>query len=159
MQSKLKHTALVAAMIASIPSAWASADGCRPVTGHFEAVIVAPGTGHCPAIPNLLCTAGRVWGGIQGDYRFVMSGAIPAAVIGGIPTAIFYTGTSVVSLHDGTTAVGTDSGAIDPPPGQLGFASLISFGAGGSGGQIRITGAIDPASGTTAGDYVGRYCG
>ena len=159
MKGTLYRAALGVAMIACIPAAWSANDGCRPVTGHFEAVIVPPGTGHCPPVPDLLCTAGRVWGGIQGDYQFVMSGASPAAAIGGIPTAIFYAGTSVVALHDGSTAVGTDSGAIDLPPfGQLGFASLISFGPGGAGGQIRLVGSLNPEAGTTAGDYVGRFC-
>jgi hypothetical protein len=159
MKDSLTRAALGAVLIAAVPAAWSANDGCRPVTGHFEATVVAPGTGHCPPVPGILCTAGRVWGGIQGNYQFVMGGAMPAAAIGGIPTALFYTGTSVVSLQDGSTAVGTDSGAIDLPPGQLGFASLISFGPGGSGGQIRLVGELDPAAGTTAGDYVGRFCG
>jgi hypothetical protein len=152
------RVALAAAFIACIPTAWAANDGCRPVNGHFEAVIVPPGEGHCPLIRDLLCTAGRVWGGIQGDYQFVMSGAEPAAALRGIPTALFYTGVSTVSLHDGSTAVGIDSGVIDPPPGQLGFASLISFGKGGSQGQIRLMGQLDAAAGTTAGEYVGQFC-
>ena len=155
MKRTLQRAALGAVLVSSIP-AWAA--DCRPVTGHFEATIVAPGTGHCPPVPGILCTAGRVWGGIQGTYQFVMSGAVPAATVGGIPTALFYTGQSVVTLKDGSTVTGTDSGALDPPPGQLGFASLISFTAGGTG-QIRLQGMLDPAAGTTAGDYVGTFCG
>jgi hypothetical protein len=40
---------------------------CKPVVGSFQAAAVPPGQGHCPeAAP--LCTAGRVWGGIQGSF-------------------------------------------------------------------------------------------
>jgi len=139
-----------------MPAAYAQ-DGCKPVNGRFEARVVPPGVGHCPNIAGLLCTAGRVWGGIQGDYQFVVSGVAPAVTIGGIPTAIFFAGQSTIQLDNGATVVGTDSGTLDQPPGQGGFASLITFDAGGSG-QIRLRGEFDPAAGTTAGDYVGAFC-
>lgn len=159
MKRTIIRAAIAAALVACIPHAWAANDGCRPVNGHFQATIVPPGEGHCPNVRDLLCTAGRVWGGIQGDYEFVMSGALPAAELRGIGTALFYTGVSIVSLNDGSTLVGIDSGVLDPPPeGQLGFASLISFGKGGSQGQIRLMGEIDPKAGTTAGDYRGTIC-
>jgi hypothetical protein len=134
----------------------AAGQRCAPVTGHFEATVVPAGTGHCPAGAPF-CTAGRVWGGIQGNYQFVMSGAIPSATIGGTPTVLFFAGTSVVSLRSGGTATGTDTGAIDLPPGAGGFASLITFTAGGSG-QIRLNGEFDATNGTTSGDYVGTFC-
>jgi hypothetical protein len=59
--------------------------------------------------------------------------------------------------------VGTDTGAIDLPPGQGGFASLITFtggtgGMSGATGQIRLRGEFDVASGTTSGDYLGSLC-
>ena len=155
MKKTIRRVVSGGVLLALIPAAW-SAD-CRPVTGHFEAGVVAPGTGHCPPVPGVFCTAGRVWGGIQGDYRFVMSGAIPAATAGGIPTALFFAGQSVISLHDGGTVVATDSGTLDLPPGQGGFASLITFDVGGMG-QIRLRGEFDPEAGTTSGDYVGRFC-
>jgi hypothetical protein len=129
---------------------------CKPVTGHFEAVVVPAGTGHCPAGAPF-CTAGRVWGGIQGSYQFVMSGATPAAAIGGTPTVLFFAGTSVVSLQDGSVTTGTDTGSIDLPPGAGGFASLITFNTGGTG-QIRLRGEFAAAAGTTSGDYNGTFC-
>ena len=132
-------------------------DGCKPVNGRFEASIVPPGVGHCPNIAGLLCTAGRVWGGSQGRYQFVVSGAVPAFTIGGIPTAIFFAGQSTVALNDGSTVVGTDSGTLDLPPGQGGFASLITFNTGASG-QVQLRGHFDAVAGTTAGDYVGVQC-
>jgi hypothetical protein len=61
---------------------------CKPVVGHFEALVVPPGQGHCPPVPGTFCTAGRVWGGIQGNYQFVMTGASPSAAIGGVPTIL-----------------------------------------------------------------------
>ena len=134
----------------------AAGQRCARVNGHFEATVVPAGTGHCPAGAPF-CTAGRVWGGIQGNYEFVMSGATSAATLGGTPTVLFYTGTSVVSLKNGATTTGTDTGAIDLPPGAGGFASLITFTTGGTG-QLRLNGELDAASGTTSGDYTGTFC-
>src|SRR5512140_1941402 len=80
----------------------ASADqNCTPLTGHFEAALVPPGEGHCPADPTAFCTAGRVWGGLQGNYQFVMTGMIPSASIGGVPTIMFFTGHSTVFVKEG----------------------------------------------------------
>ena len=136
---------------------------CKPVTGHFEALLVPPGQGHCPSDPSAFCTAGRVWGGIQGNYQFVMTGAIPSATIGGVPTILFFTGRSTIFLKSGDQVLGTDTGSIDLPPGLGGFASLITFtggsgGASGATGQIRLRGEFDPAAGTTSGDYLGKLC-
>ena len=126
---------------------------CKPVVGHFEAQVVPPGTGHCPAtVP--FCTAGRVWGGIQGTYQFVMSGLENSALIGGLPTIFFFAGRSTVFLKDGGEFQGTDTGSIDLARG--GFASLITL--DNEGGQIRLRGDLDPVAGTTAGDYLGTYC-
>jgi len=148
--------AVVSLTAAHMPAAFAQ-NGCKPVTGRFEAQVVIPGQGHCPNVAGLLCTAGRVWGGIQGDYQFIVSGVVPAASIGGIPTALFFAGQSTILLESGGQVVGTDSGTLDLPPGQGGFASLISFDVGGTG-QIRLRGQFDPVAGTTAGDYTGTFC-
>jgi len=75
-----------------------------------------------------------------------------------------FTGHSVVTLNSGDVVLGTDTGAIDLPPGQGGFASLITFQPGGTGstanatGQIRLRGEFDPIAGTTSGDYLGTIC-
>jgi hypothetical protein len=135
---------------------------CKTVDGHFEASVVFPGQSFCPASAPL-CTSGRVWGGIQGNYQFVMSQLFPSAVIGGVPTVFFFTGKSTVSLKSDEQVFGTDTGSIDLPPGEGGFASLITFG-GGTGtmstatGQIRLRGHFDPVAGTTSGDYNGSLC-
>jgi hypothetical protein len=147
----------------------ASADqACKPVVGHFEAVVVPPGQGHCPPAPPppaepALCTAGRVWGGIQGDYQFVTTGGLPAALINGTPTVLFFTGRSTIFLKSGDELLGTDTGSIDLPPGLGGFASLITFTGGtgtmtGASGQIRLRGEFSASEGTTAGDYLGTLC-
>lgn len=128
---------------------------CKPVTGHFEATAVFPGapfpdgSGLCPSA--FLCTAGRVWGGIQGRYKFVMASTQPS---GAVPSVFFFTGNSTVTLDDGSTALGTDTGSIDLGP-NAGFASLITWGPGTSG-QIRLRGAL--VNGTTSGDYTGTFC-
>lgn len=144
------------------PSAHAD-PSCQPVTGHFEASLVPPGQGHCPANPSAFCTAGRVWGGIQGDYQFVMSGALPSANLGGVPTILFFTGQSDVALDNGAHVIGTDTGSLDLPPGRGGFASLITFTGGtgtytGANGQIRLRGQFDVAKARTSGDYTGMLC-
>src|SRR6266404_1876435 len=136
---------------------------CKPVVGHFEALIVPPGEGHCPSVPGAFCTAGRVWGGIQGNYQFVMTAAEPSVLIGGVPTILFFTGKSTIFLKSGDTLLGTDTGSIDLPPGQGGFASLITFDGGtgamsGATGQIRLRGEFSAAEGTTGGDYTGKLC-
>ncbi len=137
--------------------------GCKPVIGHFEALLVPPGQGHCPADPNAFCTAGRVWGGIQGNYQFVMTAALPSDLIGGVPTVLFFAGQSQIFLKSGDQLLGTDTGSIDLPPGQGGFASLITFDGGtgnasGATGQIRLRGQFDAAAGSTSGDYIGSLC-
>jgi len=133
---------------------------CKPVNGHFEATIVLPGDGHCPAVPGTLCTAGRVWGGIQGNYQFVATGFIPS---GAVTSVFFFTGKSTIFLKTDEQLLGTDTGSIDLPAagGLGGFASLITF-TGGTGsmstakGQIRLRGElIGP---TTSGDYLGSLC-
>jgi len=135
----------------------AAAQKCKPVVGSFEATLVPPGEGHCPADPNAFCTAGRVWGGVQGTYKFVMSAAVSSAAYGGVPTILFFTGRSTVLLKSGAEIVGTDTGSIDLPPGAGGFASLITFGEGATG-QIRLRGDFNAAAATTSGDYLGELC-
>ena len=139
------------------------AQSCKPVVGHFKALVIPPGQGHCPSVPNAFCTSGRVWGGIQGNYQFVMTGSSPSALIGGIPTILFFTGKSTIFLKSDDQLFGTDTGSIDLPPGQGGFASLITF-TGGTGemssatGQIRLRGEFNAAEATTSGDYAGKLC-
>ena len=144
------------------PAAFA-AQACTSLNGHFEASLIPPGQGHCPDVPTAFCTAGRVWGGIQGDYEFVMSGATPSATIGGTATALFYAGQSDIKLKNGDHVFGTDTGSLDPPPGLGGFASLITFTGGtgsmaGASGQISLRGEFDAISATTSGDYSGNLC-
>ena len=154
----MRHSILIVLLAISVP---AFADQtCKPVEGHFLATIVPPGQGHCPNIPGILCTAGRVWGGIQGDYQFVATSFVPS---GAVPSVFFFTGKSDVLLQSGDHVFGTDTGSIDLPQfgGAGGFASLITF-DGGTGamstakGQIRLRGELT-ADGT-AGDYVGTLC-
>ena len=131
---------------------------CKPVVGSFEAHVVAAG---CTS-PVGLCTAGRVWGGIQGTYEFTMSSAVPNGEPE-VPTILFFTGHSKVTLKSGAVVLGTDTGVIDLPPGNGGFASLITFN-GGTGamsnatGQIRLRGDYDAVAGITSGDYLGTLC-
>jgi hypothetical protein len=136
-------------------------DACKPVTGHFLASVVPPGVEFCPSDPPAFCTSGRVWGGIQGQYQFVMSGTAPAVTIGGEPSVSFFAGQSTIFLHHGSTAYGIDTGSIDFAQG--GFASLITFHAtpgvaGPTRGQIRLRGEFSATAGTTAGDYTGTFC-
>lgn len=127
---------------------------CEPVVGHFEASVQPPA--ECAGV---LCTAGRVWGGLQGTYRFVMTSLQPS---GAVPSIMFFTGDSVVTTKKGDLVLGTDTGSIDLGP-NAGFASLITFNGGsgdhtGATGQIRLRGELDQAAGTTSGDYIGSLC-
>ena len=134
-----------------------AAQQCKPVVGSFEATVQPPDTCSGP-----LCTAGRVWGGVQGNYQFTMNKIIPNGEQE-VPTIMFFTGHSIVSLKNGDQLFGTDTGTIDLPPGKAGFASLITF-TGGTGamanatGQIRLRGEFNPTEGTTSGDYIGEVC-
>lgn len=127
---------------------------CKPVVGHFEAVVVPP-----PECTAPFCSAGRVWGGIQGTYTFAMTTIQPS---GAVPSIMFFTGQSEITLKSGDVLHGTDTGSLDLGP-LGGFASLITF-TGGSGdmagatGQIRLRGQLDMADGTTTGDYIGTLC-
>ena len=128
-----------------------AAQQCKPLVGSFEAEVQPANT--CSGV---LCTAGNVWGGIQGNYRFTMDKAIPNGEPE-VPTIDFFTGHSIITLKSGDQLFGTDTGTIDLPPGKGGFASLITF-TGGSGamtnatGQIRLRGEFDPIASTTSGD-------
>ena len=157
-------TAVVLACVVGVAPVLAD-QSCKPVVGHFEAFIVPPGTGHCPAFPDAFCTAGRVWGGIQGTYQFAITGAMPAAALGGEPGVLFFVGDSTIFLKSGDQLLGKDTGSIDVllPASLGGFASLITFHGGsgnmaGASGQIRLRGEFDGAEGTTTGDYIGTLC-
>ena len=157
---KAAVVAVFVAVVALAPSARA-AESCKPVVGSFEASIVTDG---CLAAPGLLCTTGRVWGGLQGTYFFTMASAVPSTAVApptaAVPSILFFTGNSTVTLKDGSEAQGIDTGSIDLPTlgGQGGFASLITF-AGSVSGQIRLRGEFDPVAGATSGDYMGTICG
>lgn len=149
---------VLATAIVCAQAARASADDhCKPVVGSFEAKVQPP-----EGCAGPLCTAGRVWGGIQGNYAFTMHNLMPNGEPE-VPTILFFTGHSTVSLKSGDQVFGTDTGTIDLPPGQGGFSSLITF-TGGTGamahasGQIRLRGEFDPVAGTTSGDYLGAIC-
>jgi len=98
---------LIAAMVAPV-----AAQQCKPLVGSFEAEVQPANT--CPGV---LCTAGHVWGGIQGDYRFTMDKIIPNGEPE-VPTISFFTGHSIISLKSGDQLFGTDTGTIDLPPGH-----------------------------------------
>ena len=156
MDRLLAHAAQGITALAFGVSSAIAAPVCKPVVGSFQAAAVSPGQGHCP-VTAPLCTAGRVWGGIQGSYQFVMTVASPAGPLGGTATVVFFTGTSAVVLNGGASLFGTDTGSLDLPPGLGGFASLITFGSG-AGGQIRLRGEFNATDGTTTGDYLGTLC-
>lgn len=149
----------VVALMATLSAAAAGADqNCKPVVGSFEAhVVPPPPAGGCAAV---FCTAGRVWGGLQGTYSFTMP--TPPQPSWAVPTIFFFTGDSVITTKSGDVVYGKDTGALDFGP-DGGFASLITF-TGGTGalqhasGQIRLRGQLDPVEGTTSGDYLGTVC-
>ena len=158
---KITFIAAIAAAAVSVAAPARADQQCKPVVGSFEAQITTDG---CTAGPGLLCTSGRVWGGIQGTYFFTMAILVPTSAVApptaSVPSIFFFTGNSAVTLKDGVHAAGIDTGTIDLPfipGGQGGLASLITF-SGPVSGQIRLRGELDPVAGTTAGDYMGTIC-
>jgi hypothetical protein len=154
---RMKNVVLFVAACALGASPAFADQTCKPVNGSFEAHVVPPPPfGDCLAP---FCTAGRVWGGVQGSYRFNMTTLQNS---GAVPSIFFFTGSSEITLKSGDVVHGTDTGSLDLGPNG-GFASLITFN-GGSGefanatGQIRLRGQLDQAAGTTAGDYFGMIC-
>ena len=149
---------LLLVMVLILASSTSYADPtCKPVVGSFEAhVVPPPPLGDCLAP---FCTEGRVWGGVQGSYRFDMTGLQNS---GAVPSIFFFTGQSAVTLKNGDLVLGTDTGSLDLGP-NAGFASLITF-TGGTGeyenasGQIRLRGQLSQTEGTTSGDYLGTIC-
>lgn len=142
------------ALVTGAPLAAATDPKCKPVVGSFEAQVVPPSD--CAGV---LCTAGRVWGGLQGTYEFTMPGfPIPS----GFAAVNFFTGDSDVTTKGGDHVFGKDTGTIDFGS-DGGFASLITFTGGtgalsGATGQIRLRGQLDPVALTTSGDYLGTIC-
>jgi hypothetical protein len=159
MKTSVVSAFMFVAAVSAVPVH--AAPTCKPVVGSFEAQSVTDG---CLAAPGLLCTSGRVWGGLQGTYFFTMASALPPTAVApptaAVPSALFFTGNSTVTLKDGRQAQGIDTGSLDLPAlgGQGGFASLITF-SGLLSGQIRLRGELDPVTGTTSGDYLGTICG
>ena len=147
---------LVTVFVTAASSAYAD-QTCKPVNGSFLAhVVPPPPVGDCVAA---FCTEGRVWGGVQGTYRFNMTTLQNS---GAVPSIFFFTGQSEITLKSADIVLGTDTGSLDLGP-NAGFASLITF-TGGTGekqnasGQIRLRGELSQTAGTTAGDYVGTIC-
>lgn len=151
------QAALGILFIAAAMAVPVAAQQCKPLVGSFEAEVQPADT-----CPGPFCTAGQVWGGLHGKYRFTMDKIIPNGEPE-VPTIAFFTGHSVITLDNGEHVFGTDTGTLDLPPGHRGFASLITF-TGGNGemenatGQIRLRGEFDAVSGTTSGDYIGTVC-
>jgi hypothetical protein len=158
MRRFVAFSAVALVLAAALPRAILARPACRPVNGHFLAQLVPPAD--CASVVGV-CTAGRVWGGLQGDYNFTMSTLVPTAEPE-TPSIFFFTGRSIVHTKEGDLH-GVDTGTIDLPPGQGGFASLITW-TGGTGpfaattGQIRLRGFLDATAGTTSGDYEGEIC-
>lgn len=156
MRSVMLAVSLLAALVPSM-SAVDAQPRCKPIVGHFEAAVVPPPA--CTVAMPLVCTGGRVWGGLQGEYAFVMSTVQPADPT--MPWINFFTGRSTITLKTGDTLQAVDTGTIDFQSG--GFASLITITGGigghaGTTGQMRLIGIFDPQAGTTAGEYRGTLC-
>lgn len=72
-----------------------AAQQCKPLVGSFEAQVQPADT-----CPGPLCTAGNVWGGIQGKYHFTMDKILPNGEPE-VATISFFTGHSIIALKSG----------------------------------------------------------
>lgn len=130
---------------------------CSAIGGEFTATLVPPAD--CTAKEPLVCTAGRLSGALEGEYKFAMSTA--QAADSAVPSIAFFTGHSTITSKPGDTLEAFDAGTLDHQTG--GFSSLITITRGtgsyaGATGQLRVTGLFDPKARTTAGDYRGTLC-
>lgn len=142
------HMAAIALVSLLSTQSKATPSNCKPVEGTFAAQAQKA---NCR---SKLCTAGTVKGGLDGTYAFHTTKEKKAGKKAA--TVTFFVGESTVTLKDGRTLTGIDTGTIDMPPGEGGFASLITW---KNGGQIRLRGVLDLAAGETRGDYQGTVCG
>ena len=139
----------LASFLFTQPSA-AAAQNCKTVEGTFAAHLV---TDKCH---SLRCTAGTLTGGLAGTYVFHETKE--DEVGDKAPKISFFVGESTVTLDDGRTLAGVDTGTFDTTPDRGGFASLISW---NTGGQIRVRGVMVVSKDMppeTKGDYQGTVC-
>ncbi len=149
-------------LVAALAPASPRAGDCKPVYGFYTSQQQQECAG-------LFCTAGRLIGGIQAEYAFVQTGALPASAVGGdaaLASAFFYVGKSDVTLKSGEHVFASDSGVIDlPPPLGTGTgkqAALLVI-AGGTGAYAGATGFLQlrgtfGTDGRITGDYSGQLC-
>jgi hypothetical protein len=127
-------------------SAAAAAKECKPVSGTFEATIVA-----CPAP---FCTAGSLTGGLTASYSFVMTSATQEGPI------LNFTGASTISQTFGDAELySADTGWINFANGT--FQTTVNIVGGtkqyeGAAGQLVATGNLTATG--TAGTYTGEIC-
>lgn len=146
---------LVAALAPASPAR--AGGGCRPVYGFYTSQQQQQCAG-------LFCTAGHLIGGIQADYAFVQTGALPATAIGGdVASALFYVGRSDVVLRSGDHVYASDSGVLDLPPAGTGKQAALLVIDGGTGAYAGATGFLQlrgtlEAGGVVTGDYSGQIC-
>jgi hypothetical protein len=150
-------SAVLLLAVTLVPSAPRAGDGCKPVYGFYSSQQQQDCAG-------LFCTAGHLIGGIQGDYAFVQTGALPAAAIGGdVASALFYVGKSDVALKSGDHVYASDSGVLDLPPSGTGKQAALLVIVGGTGAYAGATGFLQlrgtlEAGGVVSGDYLGQIC-
>lgn len=161
-------SSLSVAVLTAVVAAWAQpadASGhgrhrCRSLRGHYSSMPVAPPA--CTS-PVGFCTAGDLWGALDGGYSFTMNTAIPANDPT-VPGVTFYTGVSLITLEDGGSLVGTDTGAVDLSPVGTGkMVSLITITDGADGydgvrGYLQLRGTMNFVTGAVTGEYVGEIC-
>src|SRR3954471_21832130 len=150
--------AIIAAGIFVTQSPPASPQGnCTSVTGTFIFAVAPPG-GSCT---TGLCTLGLLKGDLNGSYEFHATHAPVAAGAPASATVRFFVGEGKVRLRSPGVVTAVETGTIDLPPGQGGFASLMTWTggpAGHSSGQLRLTGLFNPVNAGVAGDYQGNVC-
>lgn len=149
--------AVALALMSIGDGASAHRDRCSYVWGLFSSV---PAT-DCTS-PVGICTDGRLYGWLNGDYDFVMAQMV-APNDDSVPTVTFFTGSSLITTKHGML-VGTDTGALDLNPiGDGAFSTLLTITDGtdhyeGASGHLQIRGNLDFTTGAARGDYTGRIC-
>jgi len=144
---------LLLALVAGIAlvATQAPASDTKHLTGHLSSQAV---TGPDCTSPVGLCTAGRLIGGIHGEFEFTGTSLTPSST----PGVFFYTGTIVVHTAKGDLTC-TDAGAYSfAPTGEVVDLCTITGGTGelaGATGSIQISGVFTFDGGGDS-DYAAR---
>ncbi len=132
---------------------------CKTVNGHIKSQVVTelPNGDACPS-PLGLCTVGKFFGGIQGDFVFVAEDLVFNPDVDN-PQVQFTTGVITLETKDGGLTLRDASSVSFGPDGLFASVQTIAGGTGdleGASGRLRAYGVFQ--GGCVDCDYRGEVC-